>query len=124
MANLSEAIALCTRLEPRLRRVGWHIALTGSVLYGRIGKAAARKTPSDIDVIVYPHREDGGEHDCDKLEDVLRKVGIRNAEAVECDNYGNTEYGTAAIFVFHTLAGTKVNVMQLQWKEEHEPEHV
>jgi len=111
------------RLEPRLRRVGWHVALTGSVLYGRLGKAAARKTPSDIDLLIYPHREDGGEHDDDELENILRKVGIRNAEKVEAGYYGG-DYGVAAIFAYHTLAGTKVNVMQMLWKEEHEQVNV
>jgi len=113
-ANLEEAQKLCAVLEPKLRRRGWHIAVTGSVLYGRIGKTAARSTPRDIDLIVYPHIDSAEEHLDDSLGDLLQSIGITDAEP--SGDYGNPDYGAATVYEFF-ISGIKVNVMQLVWKE-------
>lgn len=47
--TLEEAIIICKELEVKLKEIGYHCGLTGSMLY----KGQSTK---DIDIIIYPHQ--------------------------------------------------------------------
>lgn len=46
--TLEQGLVLCRQLEPLMAEVGWHVALTGSVLY-------AGKSAKDLDILLMPH---------------------------------------------------------------------
>lgn len=52
MWKLNDAIEEIKQLEPKLAAVGFHCALTGSVLY----KGESIK---DLDLVIYPHNKNG-----------------------------------------------------------------
>lgn len=77
MAQLSEttlkALKWCGIFERKLRPLGWHVALTGSALYGRDD----RKPPEDIDIILYPNNDDQGrEHQPEPIQHSIIKGRI------------------------------------------------
>jgi len=102
----NEAFKLCEWAEPRLRAKGWHVALTGSTLYGKFGS----EKESDIDLVFYPHR-DGEEHD-ESMEDLLGIIGAKNVESCASDDYGPEE---TVVWAFYLQSGTKVNAWQVEY---------
>lgn len=104
-----EAVKLCLYLEPRLREKGWHVALTGSALYGR---TRDNGKPPDIDLIFYPHNDDK-EHPEDGGE-LLSHCGIKEFKML-----GNSEYRDERtedwreIWRTHTKSGRQVDIMFL-----------
>lgn len=71
MISLTQGVILCQTMEPVLREIGYHCALTGSVLY-------AGKSEKDLDIIVYPHKRDETKNPVDILIH-LTKIGITNS---------------------------------------------
>jgi len=53
MWTLKEAIELIQEIEPKFQAAGFHVGLTGSVVF----KGESKK---DLDLIVYPHDYDAG----------------------------------------------------------------
>lgn len=109
-----EAVQLCTYIEPRLRPLGWHVALTGSALYGKLGDAATKDT-TDIDIAIYPHHDES----IDILDEPLDEIMVRalpSNTAITLLGEHNDEYGNGdSVAEFYLPTGTKVNVFQLAW---------
>src|SRR4051812_20889888 len=79
------AIQRCIEFEKILNTVGFHIGLTGSALYGEPGEP-----PKDLDIIIYPHINDDGNHSIMSPPEVLALLGITDIEHTESDTwYGN-----------------------------------
>lgn len=68
MWNLDDAVALCRVFETALKRIGFHVALGGSVLY-------RGESDKDLDVFVYPHATGEMEPEWDKVETTLAVLG-------------------------------------------------
>lgn len=64
--TFEEAITLCRELEVRLKDIGYHCGLTGSMLY-------KGKSTKDIDIIIYPHQVSQTR----PMNDVLEHIGAR-----------------------------------------------
>lgn len=81
--RLLEALRLCRELEPRLREVGAHVALTGSRLYGHPEPKPDAKY--DIDLLIYPHNQSVFQHtpgfDREAVQDVLKAFGFYERSA-------------------------------------------
>lgn len=68
--RLKEAAGLCSRIEKNVRPMGFHVALTGSRLYGG-------GTKHDIDLIFYRHdNERLKKEDLDRIHAELCRVGV------------------------------------------------
>lgn len=88
---LRDAVKLCTYLEKKLRPIGWHVGLTGSRLYGKLGKLF--RTRPDIDVIFYPNN-DTQPHD-ETPEELFKAAGIKDFRILGLDeNYQRDVYST------------------------------
>ena len=89
MIDCLGAIAMCQKFEGELRNYGWHIALTGSCLYG------PSPTADNIDVVIYPHiDEHGGKSDLTP-EQVLALIGVSEVSHTEADQWyggGHVDY--------------------------------
>ena len=105
MSLFIEAINLCATIEPLLRARGWHVALTGSVLYGHYSKAPldAETVVEDIDLIFYPHRDDK-EHN-ETIEDLLELIGAKKYEPCGGDQYEDS----GQVYSWKLKSGTRVN---------------
>lgn len=69
-SRLREAAELCSRVEKIVRPMGFHVALTGSRLYGG-------GTKHDIDLIFYRHDNERLERkDLDQIHAELRRVRV------------------------------------------------
>lgn len=85
--TLESAVEFIRDLEPILASLGWHCALTGSVLY----KGESRK---DLDLVVYPHRTSN--HSLAYLRQGLRRAGLElfmdaNKVKVQWSKLANSE---------------------------------
>ncbi len=62
--TLEKGIELCREIEDKLKKIGYHCGLTGSILY----KGSSEK---DVDLIVYPHKVSKQL----PILDIIRKIG-------------------------------------------------
>jgi predicted nucleotidyltransferase len=77
--DLQSAVKMCRQIEPKLRSVGWHVGLTGSILYG---KQESDKPPSgDLDLILYPNNDDN-DAKAQFASELMRAMGIANWEVI------------------------------------------
>lgn len=83
---LQVALKLCQQFELKLRPIGWHVALTGSTLYG-MGEGPK---PADVDLILYPNSDDVL-HD-ETMEELLETIGIQKFEVLDSDDYERPVY--------------------------------
>jgi predicted nucleotidyltransferase len=75
-----DAVELAKRFERIVEPYGYHIGLTGSVLYGL--------NPSDIDFIVYIHHDQSICWPKIDIEDLLKLLQLNNLRpAKECEEY-------------------------------------
>ena len=81
--TLHEAVELATKFEAVVKKYGYHIGLTGSVLYGN--------NQQDIDFIVYTHHADVCWPKIE-LEDMLKLLGCQNVRSASKD------YADAMVF--------------------------
>jgi hypothetical protein len=96
-ASLESAAKVCKHLEGKLRPVGWHVALTGSCLYG--------SEPNDIDLILYPNNDEGL-HD-ESAEDLMKAMGIKDWLRLGDESYARQVIRT------RTKDGTQVDFFML-----------
>lgn len=68
--TLEEGVDTARKLEEVAKNCGFHVALTGGVLY----RGSSRK---DVDIVVYPHRKDG-KHDKEAFLQALLAAGASN----------------------------------------------
>lgn len=79
--TLEEAFSACRYIERKLRAEGWHVALTGSMLYGRIDPS---KPPTgDLDLILYP---DGAQSEMWAVEDLMAFMGVKKFRHLKDDD--------------------------------------
>ena len=104
---LERAIKAATYLEGKLRPHGWHVALTGSTLYG-MGKAGP---PQDIDLIIYPHRNKDGSVPDHTMKEIFALAGIEKIEQVVSEEY------EGQVYVTHLRTGEKVNAWLMFYEE-------
>lgn len=99
-----EALTLCSEFERQLAGE-WHVALTGSCLYG------AAESFKDIDVVIYPHGESKAT-EADRLA-VMNRLGIDAKLLVET---GDREYdGIRTIYKgIHAESGATVDAFFLR----------
>lgn len=118
MITLDYAIAFCQTAEKTLRPLGWHIGLTGSLLYGHPSRVANKDSASgDLDVIIYPHIEDDGTSKSNgwSPEATLKKIGavgkIQHYDRGDGEGfYGSVSY----IYVCKLSDGTKLDAFFLK----------
>ena len=70
--QIEDAIALATAVEGVVAPMGWHVALTGGMLY----KGGSRK---DVDLILYHHNQPNAElasASRDEIENALRGIDL------------------------------------------------
>lgn len=86
--NLINAEVVCRLLEPPASKLGFHVALTGGVLY----KAGVRK---DIDVLFYGHNAPGEERTTitpeqvgEIVEEAGGKITGRHSHVIRCVIFG------------------------------------
>lgn len=74
MITIQEGLGIVQQLEPLIAPLGFHAALTGSVLF----KGQSEK---DLDIIVYDH-DRRNKKDRGPLHDLLRQAGFTSAYPV------------------------------------------
>jgi len=99
--TIEEGISFVRKLEDHLRDKGFHVALSGGVLW----RGSSTK---DLDVILYPHQSDGCSFDY-KLKPLLE--GLIDSEWKEADH---EEYGDAKLVMKATVGGKTVDFFLLQ----------
>lgn len=115
MITINYAIRFCQTAERILRPLGWHIGLTGSLLYGH-PDLRHKKTP-DLDVIIYPHVNDDGSTPSSAWspEATLKKIGVvgkikHYKQGDEEGDYGTVNY----IYVGKLADGAKFDALFLK----------
>lgn len=111
MITIDYAIRFCGEAERILRPLGWHIGLTGSLLYGHPDTKTHCK--NDLDVIIYPHIDDDGTRSWTKPEVLLGELGITDISHIkreECEGYGYVNY----IYIGKLADGTKLDALFLK----------
>lgn len=103
-----EAIELCQELGPRLEKVGWGLALCGSVLI-------AGESRHDLDLIVFPHTTE--KEDEEGLVDALVEAGITLRADVECVHRTWRQAGsrdTKHVEVYRDEHGRRIDLFTLR----------
>ena len=115
----NEIITMCSEIEKKLSG-DFHVALTGSTLYGKQSSRRPDEPPVDIDVIIYPHIRDQKSAEVapprPKLnESYLQSIGFEvtpQEKKTAVDEFGNEyplpagkiwkcKYGGVAVDVIH-----------------------
>jgi hypothetical protein len=95
-----KAARWCAIFEQKLRPMGYHVALTGSALYG-LGKGKA-----DIDIIIYPNN-DQEPHD-EPANEVLAVIGVTKFDVLDLHDYSRDVFSAVA------KDGTKIDFWFLE----------
>lgn len=89
--RLKEAVDLCSRVEKIVRPMGFHVALTGSRLYGG-------GTKHDIDLIFYRHdNERLTKEDLKRIHAELCRMGVFPGKPTEWNSKADKEYNRFVI---------------------------
>ncbi len=106
-------VELCAWLEPKVREVGWHVAATGSALYGHPG--AEEREPDDLDIVLFRHSGYNGT--LWRPFDVLLHAGLRKIQ--DCTEYpefmeGGRRESKRQVFRWIAPSGTKIDFLCLE----------
>lgn len=89
-------------LESRLSDRGWHVALTGSVLQDR-------ESRHDVDVMVYPHCDDGAAR-YEQVRESLRAAGLTRTHSFAEMRANWRRPDEKRVEVWRTAQGLRVDV--------------
>lgn len=108
--TLDEAVRLMRRMWPGLQEAGWHIGLTGSVVY----RGSSKK---DLDLVAYPRDSSPGGSKIHALQCYLRDRGWQRRSGPEATREIWREKGSKDekhVEVWQTLDGRRVDVMVMR----------
>lgn len=82
--TLDEAVTLVREIEPWFKQQGFHVGLTGGVLYNGLSF-------KDVDLIVYPHKSTSTSYVeiVDKIAAIYNSAGLTLVSSMDHKTYGD-----------------------------------